>query len=241
MSSMTLPLGDRAFTADQVLSLITKHRLVPQLAREIVITEAIQQYPIAETEHLAACQHFYQQQQLQTEQDLEQWLRRQHLDRTDLIDLINRELQLQKFKAAQWAEQVESYFCQRKSQIDQVVFSMIRVPDLDVAEEIYFRLVAKESSFVELAPLYSSGMEAHTKGINGPIELGKVDPMLANILITAPAAEVLRPQKIGDWWVVLQLEKIIAAQLDAHLRQQLTEELFNQWVATAVQKILVLP
>ncbi len=238
MSSATLPLGDRAFTADQVLALITQHRLVPQLAREIVIAEAIQQQLISETEHLEACQRFYQQQQLQTEQDLEQWLQRQQLVRADLVNLINRELQLQKFKTAQWAEQVESYFCQRKSQIDQVVFSMIRVQDLDMAEEIYLRLLAKESSFVELAPLYSNGMEAHTKGINGPIELGKVDPALAHILMSATVAEVLRPQKIGDWWVVLQLEKIIAAQLDDHRRQQLTEELFNQWVNAAVQKLL---
>ncbi len=238
MSAATLPLGDRSLSADQVLSLITKHRLVPQLAREIVIAEATGQYSITETEHLAACKLFYQQQQLQTEQDLEQWLQRQGLARTDLIDLINRELQLQKFKATQWAEQVESYFCQRKSQLDQVVFSMIRVSGLDMAEEIYFRLLAQESSFVELAPLYSSGMEAHTKGINGPIELGKVDPALAHILRAAPVAEVLRPQKIGDWWVVLQLEKVIAAQLDDTLRQQLTEELFGQWVSAAVQKLL---
>ncbi len=239
MSAATLPIGDRAFTADQVLSLITKHRLVPQLAREIVITEAIQQQPISETEHLAACKKFYQQQQLQSEQDLEQWLQRQRLARTDLVDLINRELQLHKFKTTKWANQVESYFCQRKSQIDQVVFSMVRVKDLDIAEEIYFRLMAKESSFVELAPLYSAGMEANTKGISGPIELGKIDPALANILIAAPAAEVLAPVKIGDWWVVMQLEKIIAAQLDDQMRQHLTEELFNQWVAAEVQKLLV--
>jgi parvulin-like peptidyl-prolyl isomerase len=239
MPSATLPIGDQSLTADQVLSLITKHRLVPQLAREMVITEAIQQHPISETEHLVACKKFYQQQQLQSEQDLERWLQRQRLTRADLTDLINRELQLHKFKTAKWANQIESYFCQRKSQIDQVVFSMIRVKDLDIAEEIYFRLIAKESSFVELAPLYSAGMEANTKGINGPVELGKIDPALAHILVSAPVAEVLAPIKIGDWWVVMQLEKIIAAQLDEQMCQQLTEELFNQWVATEVQKLLV--
>jgi parvulin-like peptidyl-prolyl isomerase len=238
MPSAMLPIGDRSLTADEVLSLITKHRLVPQLVREMLITEAIQQQPISEAEHLIACKNFYQQQQLQNEQDLEQWLQRQRLTRADLTDLINRELQLHKFKTAQWANQIESYFCQRKSQIDQVVFSMVRVKDLDIAEEIYFRLIAKESSFVELAPLYSAGMEANTKGINGPVELGKVDPALAHILVSAPVAEVLAPIKIGDWWVVMQLEKIISAQLDDQMRQQLTEELFNQWVAVEVQKKL---
>jgi parvulin-like peptidyl-prolyl isomerase len=238
MPAAMLPIGDRSLTADEVLSLITKHRLVPQLVREMLIAEAIQQQPISEAEHLTACKNFYQQQQLQNEQDLEQWLQRQRLTRADLTDLINRELQLHKFKTARWANQIESYFCQRKSQIDQVVFSMVRVKDLDIAEEIYFRLIAKESSFIELAPLYSAGMEANTKGINGPVELGKIDPALAHILVSAPVTEVLAPIKIGDWWVVMQLEKIIAAQLDDQIRQQLTEELFNQWVAVEVQKKL---
>jgi parvulin-like peptidyl-prolyl isomerase len=163
------------------------------------------------------------------------------LGRDDLQDLINRELRLQKFKTTKWETQVESYFCQRKSQIDRVVFSMIRVKEIDVAEEIYFRLVSEESSFVEQAPLHSEGIEAKTKGISGPVELGKLDPILANALITLQPSEVLPPLLIGEWWVVLQLETIIPAQLDEEMRHHLTEELFNQWIYEEVQKLLSTP
>jgi parvulin-like peptidyl-prolyl isomerase len=236
--SAVLQLGDLTLTAEQVLSHITKYRLVPQLAREIVIEDAIKNYLITDTEHLAACKKFYQQHQLHTELELEQWLRRQQLDRADLTNLINRELGLTKFKTTKWGSQVESYFCQRKSQIDQAVFSMIRVKDSDIAEEIYFRLIAKESSFADLAPLYSQGMEAKTKGISGPVELGKIDPVLANLLATSQPAEVLPPKKIGDWWVVIQLETIIEVPLDEGTRQRLIEELFTVWVNEEVQKLL---
>jgi parvulin-like peptidyl-prolyl isomerase len=163
------------------------------------------------------------------------------LNHADLRDLIDRELQLRKFKTAKWENQVESYFCQRKSQIDRVVFSMIRVKEIDVAEEIYFRLVAEESSFVEQAPLHSEGIEAKTKGISGPVEFGKLDPILANALITLQPGEVLPPLRIGEWWVVLQLESIISAQLDLEMHQYLTEELYNQWIYEAVQKLLSTP
>ena len=118
---------------------------------------------------------------------------------------------------------------------------MIRVKEIDVAEEIYFRLVSEEASFVELAPNYSEGIEAKTKGISGPVELGKLDPILANALITLQPLEVLPPLKIGEWWVVLQLETIIPAQLDEEMRQYLTEELFNQWAYEEVQKLLSTP
>jgi parvulin-like peptidyl-prolyl isomerase len=236
-----LKIGDQTFTNEQARLLITKYQLVPQLAREILIEEAIKGHDITEAEHLEACQRFYQQHQIHTDQDLEKWLQQQQLKRTDLTDLINRDLQLHKFKKAQWENQVESYFYQRKSQIDQVVFSMIRVKDLDLAEEIYFRLIAKESSFAELAPLYSEGMEANTRGISGPVEVGKIDPVLANLLVTSQSAEVLPPQKINGWWLVLQLETLIAAQLDDSSRQRLTEELFTIWVNGEVQKFLSNP
>jgi parvulin-like peptidyl-prolyl isomerase len=236
--SVVLQLGDLSLTAEQVLSHLTKYRLIPQLAREIVIEEAIQNYLITNSEHLAACKKFYQQHQLHTEAELEQWLQRQRLNRTDLTNLINRELGLTKFKNAKWGNQVESYFCQRKAQIDQAVFSMIRVKDANVAEEIYFRLISKEASFADLAPLYSQGIEAKTKGISGPVELGKIDPVLANLLATSQPAEVLPPKKIGDWWVIVQLENILEVQLDELTRQRLTEELFTVWVNEEVQKLL---
>jgi hypothetical protein len=233
-----LQVGDLSFTSEQVVPLITKYRLLPQLVREIIIEEAVQHHYISEAEHLEAYKQFYQQQQLQTEQDLERWLEQQHLQRTELGSLIDRELRLEKFKTAKWGYQLEAYFCQRKAQIDQVIFSIIRVKDLDIAEEIFFRLFTKESSFVELAPLYSEGAEARTKGISGPVELGRIDPVLANALLTSPHHEVLPPTKIGDWWVVCQREAIVAAQLDATTRQRLTEELFTTWLNEEVQKLL---
>ena len=239
--SAVLQIGDTSLTAEQLLPLISKYRLVPQLAKEMLIEAAIEDYEITETEHLEARQRFCQHQQLSNDKDLDLWLQQQQLGRDDLQDLIDRELQLRKFKTDKWETQVESYFCQRKSQIDRVVFSMIRVKEIDVAEEIYFRLVSEEATFVELAPLYSEGIEAKTKGISGPVELGKLDPILANALITLQPLEVLPPLQIGEWWVVLQLETIIPAQLDEEMRQYLTEELFNQWIYEEVQKLLSTP
>jgi parvulin-like peptidyl-prolyl isomerase len=239
--SAVLQIGDTSLTAEQLLPLISKYRLVPQLAKEMLIEAAIKDYEITEAEHQDARDRFCQQQQLSNDKDLDLWLQQQQLGRDDLKNLIDRELQLRKFKTDKWETQVESYFCQRKSQIDRVVFSMIRVKEIDVAEEIYFRLVSEESTFVEQAPRHSEGIEAKTKGISGPVEFGKLDPILANALITLQPLEVLPPLLIGEWWVVLQLETIIPAQLDEEMRQYLTEELFNQWIYEEVQKLLSTP
>jgi parvulin-like peptidyl-prolyl isomerase len=235
--SAVVQIGDRSLTAEQVIPLLKKYQLLPQLTREIVIEEALQDYPITAPEHLEACHSFYQKQQINSEADLEIWLQQQQLEREDLVDLIDRDLRLHKFKLAQWGNQLESYFRQRKPFIDRVVFSMIRVKDIDIAEELYFRLCAQETTFAELASSYSQGMEAHTKGISGPIALGKIEPALANLLATSPPGQILPPTRISDWWVVVQLETMLPAQLTEHLRQQLLAELFDQWVDTTVQKL----
>jgi hypothetical protein len=236
----TLQIGNISLTSEQVLPLIEKYRLVPQLAKEMIVDDVIKDYEISQVEHQDARQRFCLQQQLTSDRDLELWLQQQKLSQQELTELIDRELKLQKFKTSKWETLVESHFCQRKLQLDRVVFSMIRVKDIDMAEEIYFRLDAEESTFVEQAPLYSQGIEAKTKGISGPVELGKLDPILANALITLQPHEVHPPLAIGEWWVILQLEAIIRAELDEELRHYLTEELFNQWIAEEVQKLLSL-
>jgi parvulin-like peptidyl-prolyl isomerase len=233
-----LQIGDTSIAADQLPTLLEQYRLVPQLAREMILDQEIADYQIPEEEQMEAIKRFYQQNQLNTDQELDKWLQQQRLSRQGLMSLIDRELRLQKFKTFKWDTQVESHFCQRKAQIDQVVFSMIRVKDVDIAEEIYFRLLSKEATFSDLAPKYSDGIEAKTKGISGPIELGRLDASLAGVLVTAQPEEVLAPMNVSGWWVVVQLEVMIPAELDEPTRQRLTEELFTLWINEQTQKTL---
>jgi parvulin-like peptidyl-prolyl isomerase len=231
-----LQIGDTSIPAEQLPELLNKYRLVPQLAKELILDRELAAYKNTEEEHLQACKRFYQQNQLNTDLELDQWLQQQQMTRADLSHLIDRELRLQQFKTNKWEVKVESHFCQRKVQIDQVVFSMIRVKEIDVAEEIFFRIHSGEATFMELAPRYSEGTEAKTKGISGPVELGKLDPNLAGALVSARPEEVLPPMNISNWWVIVQLEAILPAQLDEATRQRLTEELFTIWVNDQVQK-----
>jgi parvulin-like peptidyl-prolyl isomerase len=236
--SAALQIGDTSIPADQLPILLEQYRLVPQLAREMILDQAIADHRISEDEQMEAIKRFYQQNQLNTDQDLDKWLQQQRLSREGLVTLIERELRLQKFKTAKWQHQVESHFVQRKPQIDQVVFSMIRVKEVDVAEEIYFRILSQEATFPELAPRYSNGIEAKTKGISGPVELGRLDATLAGALVIAQPEEVLAPMNISGWWVVVQLETLISAELDDPTRQRLTEELFTLWINEQTQQTM---
>jgi hypothetical protein len=41
---------------------------------------------------------------------------------------------------------------------------------------------------------------------------------------------------IGEWWIILRLEKYLASQLDDTLRQRLRNDLFQKWLNNQLQQ-----
>ena len=66
-----------------------------------------------------------------------------------------RSLKLEKFKEAIWGGDLNSYFFQRKAQLDRVIYSIITTSEIGIAQEIYFRIQEGEQSFAELAREYA--------------------------------------------------------------------------------------
>jgi len=114
---------------------------------------------------------------------------------------------------------------------------LIRVQDRGIAEEIYFRIYEKEQSFTELAKKFSVGLEAQTRGIVGPVELGTLHPQLSKILKTSQPGKLLRPIVLGELFFIVRLEKIIPAQLDEMMGRKLLQELFTVWLQEQIQKL----
>ena len=155
---------------------------------------------------------------------------------TQFLDLATRNLRIEKFKQATWETQLESHFRQLKPKFDQVIYSLIRLRSPEVAQELYFRLVEGEQSFAELAKQYSQGAEAQTGGLMGPVALSTPHPQLARILSVSQPGQLLPPSKLGDWWVIVRLEKLISARLDEPMRQRLLNELFSTWLQEQLQQ-----
>lgn len=217
-------------TPEELLALLTKYRLLPQLLRELVIDQAIAPFTCSFEETISACKQFYEQHQIASESDRQAWLTENRLNPDQLEDLITRNLRIEKFKQATWGNKLESYFLQRKSHLDQVVYSLIRVKDLGVAQELFFRIQDGEQSFAELARDYSQGQEAQTSGLIGPMELSTPHPLLAKMLLASQPGQLLPPTRLNEWVVIVRLEKFLPAQLNESMRQRLLQEQFEHWL-----------
>jgi parvulin-like peptidyl-prolyl isomerase len=119
---------------------------------------------------------------------------------------------------------------QWKSQLDRVIYSLIRVKDSGIAKELYFRLKANEQPFAELAQQYSQGLEAQAGGVIGPVPMNKPHAKLAQLLRACQPGQISPPTRIEDVWVIVRLEQFLPAQLDQSMRQRLLDELFTLWL-----------
>ena len=77
---------------------------------------------------------------------------------------------------------VEPLFLERKANLDRVMYSMLRVRERAKAVELHLRLEEEEATFADLASNFSEGSERQINGLIGPMELGRINPVLGERL-----------------------------------------------------------
>lgn len=232
-----LQIGDRTITAEEIVPLLTSYQMLPQLLREIVIDQAIASIECTSEEKDHACQQFCEQNQITSEEDRQAWLAQRYMSVEQLENLATRGLRIERFKQATWGHKLESYFLNRKGQLDKIIYSLIRTHDLGTAQELYFRIKEGEQPFTEIAREYSLGPEAQTGGLIGPVEVSTPHPVLAKLLVTSQPGQLLPPTRLGEWLVIARLEKFIPAQLDDLMRKRLLNECFTTWLQEQLNQL----
>ncbi|MEC4802706.1 MAG: peptidylprolyl isomerase [Jaaginema sp. PMC 1079.18] len=232
----TLQVGDRTLNAKAIVELAHKYQLMPQLIREVIIDDAIASIEIEPEVINTACQNFFVQRQLMQPEAQNNWLQQQGLSLDRFQEKITRDLKIRAFKKQTWGKQLQSYFLKRKSQLDRVVYSLIRIQDTNLAQELYFRIQAGEATFAEVARAYSQGPEAQTGGIVGPVELVNLSPDIAELLDKSQIQQLWPPFQLGNWLIILRLEQKLPAQLNELTQQRLLDEFFDRWLQQEIAK-----
>jgi hypothetical protein len=212
------------------LKKLTQYQLVPQLVKELLIDDAIAPITLTESEVQAAIISFCQSQRIDSDEARQNWLKHFHMDAKQFELQAIRQAKLEQFKQERWASQVEPLFLAQKQYFDQVTYSLLRTDSMDIAQELFFRLKDKEQTFAELVPIYSHGVETKTGGLIGPIEVSRIHPGLAKMLMQAQPGKVCPPTKLDQWVVIVCLEQFTPAILDQSLRQRLQDHLFQEWL-----------
>ncbi len=231
-----LEVGQQTISLSELLTKLIDYQMLSSVVRELIIDEAIADIDISSDRTQQTLEQFFNQHQLITPEQKQQWLQKQGLTQTQLKRQITRQCKIEQFKQITWGKRLEGYFLQRKSQLDQVMYSLLRINEAMVARELYFRIEEGEQDFAEIARCYSQGPEAQTGGLIGPVALSSPHPTIAKLLARHQLGQLLPLTRIENWFVIVRLEQYLPAQLDEAMEKRLLNELFNQWLQKELQR-----
>ena len=166
------------------------------------------------------------------------WLENHYLTRDELIHQLSLPIKLSKLAIDEFGNQAEAHFLQRKEQMDQISYSLLRVKDSGMAYELYLQLEANEASFENLAADHSEGPEQRSGGKVGPGSLKQAHPRLQQLLRTATPGVVQEPILIEQWWVVARLDERQETSFNDAMRQRMANELLQDWLTRETKAVV---
>jgi parvulin-like peptidyl-prolyl isomerase len=218
--------------------LIRQQGLSLAVAQAWVLDELVQAIPLSPEEEKPLIRAFLEREGVKDDAGVAAWLERKRLSFDDLRIFATKQRRLERFREQRWADEVELHFLSRKPELDQVVYSLLRLEDEGTATELHHCIQEGEADFSDLAPIHSSGQERHTRGLIGPVPLAAAHPTLASRLRIGRPGQLWPPFQVGPTWVVLRFEQLLPAQLNEATRPRMMEELFQKWYRERVKLLM---
>lgn len=153
--SQLLQVGTYQLTAEELLIRLRQYQLLPQLERELQIDQAIADIDCSEKESSFAREQFYHHRRLSNPTQRHQWHQQQGVSVPELTAMASRQVRVAKFKEQTWGHQVASYFLKRKADLDLYQFAILQLPELGIAQELFYRLELGEQTFEQLIADYA--------------------------------------------------------------------------------------
>ena len=170
------------------------------------------------------------QNNLKQTEHLSEHLKTRGWQQNDLIYFTTKQERINRFQQLMFAEDVELRFLSNKNDLDTIRYSLIRLRDGNLAFELHQRLLEGEADFEELATTFSEGPERDHGGQLGPFPLSQAHPVLVEKLRISYPGQLWEPFFLEDIWVILRLDEWQGARLDDLTRQQLLQDLFDDWL-----------
>ena len=216
---------------NETVALLRRHNMLVPLMRHDFTDRCLQAVDVSEEEQAQLLQRFCKQNKLDGSEAVRSHIQKRGLTQADLIWQLELPIRKSRFALERFGAKAEQRFLERKNSLDEVVYSLLRLEDGFLAQELYLQIAEGESNFADLAAQHSEGTEKSTRGIVGPVALDRANPILVEKLRSRPVGTLLEPFKIQQWWLVVRLEQYKAAQFDQAMAQRMSLELFDEWIS----------
>ena len=238
MAEIELHPGTPFCSAAELNRIARQQGLCLAIAQASIFDEICQAMPLPEATETELVQRYLEQNDCADPTLRDQHLASKGWSLEDLTYFASKQERLHRFQQQMFTDDVEVRFLDRKSDLDQISYSLIRLRDGDLAFELHQRLLEGEADFATLAAAHSEGPEREHQGRVGPVPLSQAHQVLVDKLRTSRPGQLWTPFFLKDIWVILRLDHWEGARLDAAMRETLLDELFEQWLERRVDQLL---
>ncbi len=207
--------------------LLIKYNLLNQLVKSVIIENKIKDINVEKEILINEIKILWKKNKINNEEQYIEWLKKNGLEKQQIETNLYKSLCLKKYCDSTYLHKAEARFLERKTMLDEAIYSLIRLKDVFKAKEFYLRLKENETTFEELAKNYSEGPERFTRGIIGPISLSKAHPKICEVLNNLKPGELAKPFLIDNCTFIVRLEHLNQATLTPQIKELMTKELFD--------------
>lgn len=239
--TICLKFGNLKLTGEQVVAALVRYQLLESLLEQILLDSILTSISIDEDEifeHLTGRSSSLKPNDF--EAFLKDWASQERRSQADLTKAI-RQLRIQKLKQTHFDREIDAEFLKRKPEFDQVVLSLIRTSNQQLAEELLFQLRDDQISFGSLAAQYSEGAERHTQGWLGLVRLSNLPPPVIQLVYQGKVGQVYGPVFLNDQAWIIRIEQFFEARLTEWVRADLRNQQLSRWLRSTLQSKLSEP
>ena len=211
-------------------ALLDRFNLLKPLVEQMVISQAIAHVVVSEEQLEQARLGLLQQRGFDGVAQWADLLEMLGRSEDEVLERLRHSIRRRSLMRERFAAKAEARFLERKNELDQVVYSLLRLGNSFLAQELYLQIESGESNFADLAKRFAEGPERDTNGIVGPVSLTQAHPALVEKLRVAQPGVLLEPFRISDWWLVVRVERYAPATFTNEVSDQMCQEMFDIWV-----------
>jgi len=178
---------------------------------------------------------FRLQNQLTDPKQFQTWLKSNGMTYNDFQNKVAFGFKVEKLKTEITEPKLEDYFNQRQPFLDGVVLSRIILKDKQLAENLQQQILADKSKFEPLAREHSLSNDRILNGMMGSVSRGQLPEIIKTALNSARPGELIGPLELDGHYVLFRVEQFLPATLEGRLKQELQNQLFEQWLQEKLQ------
>lgn len=210
--------------------LLVRNNLLKPLIKGEIINSLLEKIPINNEMKNEIKSNIFKKESIKDDSEFELWIKKKSTTEDKIYELVSTTRRLDNHCKKEYLHMAESRFLKRKSNLDTVTYSLIRVDEMFLAQELFLRLEENPSQFGDIASKYSTGAEKMTRGIVGPVSLSKGHPSLVEHLKNAKIGEISQPIRIDNIWIIARVESRQIASLNEEMKLIMCKEIFNEHI-----------